>query len=137
MDNEVNARKVLETVSDLMVALQRGREPSMYSDLRISPDKVQMPSDVVRPAAAADCVRLANDCVSRARSHIATKKPPTITASDDRLFTLRSAQFNAIVKSRDFWWYVVDRFERGDKNWTAAVFQYETDYRSKGTSFRT
>jgi AbiV family abortive infection protein len=136
MDNEADARRVLEMVSRLMVELQRGREPSMYSDLRTSPDKAQRPSDVVRPSAAADCVRLAHDCLSRARRHIATNRPPTITPSDDRLFTLRSTQLNAIVKSPDFWWYFLDRLERGEKNWADTVLQYEAHYRSKGLSFR-
>ena len=136
MDNEAEARKVLEIVIDLMVDLQRGREPSMYSDLRISPEKAQTPRDVVRPAAAADCVRLAHDCLTRAHSHIAANRPVAISPSDDRLLTFKSTALHAIVKSQDFWWYFLDRFERGEKNWAETVLQYETIYRSKGLSFR-
>lgn len=130
------ARKALEIVIELMVDLQRGREPSMYSDLRTLPDKAQTPSEVVRPHAASECVRLACDCLSRARNHIATKRPTTIAPSDDRLFTFKSTALHAIVKSQDFWWYFLDRFERGEKNWAETILQYETIYRSKGLSFR-
>ncbi len=82
-----------------MADLQRGREPSMYSDLRTLPDKAQRPSEVV----AALCrlgggPRSARDCSSRARNHIATK-PTTIAQSDDHLFTFKSTALHAIVKS--------------------------------------
>jgi AbiV family abortive infection protein len=137
MDFEgADARKALDKVIELMVELQRGREPSMYSDLRTLPDKAQTPSAVVRPHAASECVRLARDCLSRARNHIATKSPTTITPPDDRLFTFKSTALHAILKSKDFWSYFLDRFERGEKNWAETVLQYETDYRSRGLSFR-
>jgi AbiV family abortive infection protein len=71
--NDTNPRAALEKALDLILHLAHGREPSMYSDLRIAPDRVQTPREVVRDVSARDCVRLAEACHANARRHFNEK----------------------------------------------------------------
>ncbi|WP_137127015.1 AbiV family abortive infection protein [Roseomonas sp. HF4] len=75
---------------DLSEHLRRGREPSMYSDLRTVPDRAQTPREVVRDSAARDCVRLAENCLAYAHGHVLEKTPAKFTGAQDRLFTMKS-----------------------------------------------
>jgi AbiV family abortive infection protein len=109
IESSQNAREAIETAIDLMTHLRRGREPSMYSELRTDPDRAQLPRDIVRAEAARDCVSLARDCVAHAISRITDKDPPPVTRAQDRLFTMKSAQFQKILNTADFWWYYLSR----------------------------
>ena len=68
--NSPDQRKALNVALDLIFHVKQGREPSMYSDLRTDPDRVQTPREIVRTTAARDCVRLAEDCLAHARQHV-------------------------------------------------------------------
>jgi hypothetical protein len=129
-------REAFTIAVDLMVNLKRGREPSMYSDLRTDPDRAQIPRDIVREEAARDCVRLAQDCVAHAIRHVTEKEPPHVTRADDKLFTMKTAQFREILNTEDFWWYLIARMESGNKDWVSAVLGYEQDHAKLRTLFK-
>jgi len=131
-----NVREALETAVNLMIALKRGREPSMYSDLRVNPDRVQLPRDIVREVAARDCVRLAANCHSHAISHLAGKEPPDVSRALDRLFTMKATQFRKILNTEDFWLYFIARMEAGNKDWAEAVIGYENEHVKTGLLFK-
>ena len=57
-------RESIRVASNIIAHVKHGREPSMYSDLRTDPDRVQTPREVVRDSAARDCVRLAKNCLA-------------------------------------------------------------------------
>lgn len=127
--------KALKMALDLIVHLQRGREPSMYSDLRTAPDRVQTPREVVRDSAARDCVRLAENCLAYAHSHILEKIPAKFTVAQDRLFTMKSAKFQDMLNMEDFWWYYISRMKAGQHDIAEAALGYERDHIKTGSPF--
>lgn len=128
-------RKALEVALDLIFHIKQGREPSMYSDLRAAPDRVQTPREVVSENAARDCVRLAKDCVAYANRHVIEKTPSEFTNAHDRLFTMKPAKFNELLNTEDFWWYYISRMEAGQQDIAQAVLEYERDHVTTDTPF--
>lgn len=128
-------RKALKVALDLVVHVKQGREPSMYSDLRTEPDRVQTPRDVVRDSAARDCVRLAEKCLAYAQRHVIEKAPPKFTTAQDRIFTMKSSKFQELLNTEDFWWYYISRMGAGQKDIAEAVLEYERDHIRTGTPF--
>lgn len=126
----------LKLALDLISHLKRGREPSMYSDLRADPDRVQTPREVVRANAARDCVALAENCLAHARQHVSTKTPAKFTSAQDRLFTMKSAKFQETLNMEDFWWYFISRMEAGQPDIAEAVLGYEHDHIKAGIPYR-
>ena len=118
-----------------MIHLKRGREPSMYTDIRYGESKVQVPSVMVRDLAAKDCVRLARDCLAHARKHVAEKKPETRSRTDDQLFAMKSGQLQKMANTEGFWWYYIAQLESGKRDFAAAAVEYQRDYISKGRTF--
>lgn len=131
-----DVREALQIAVDLIINLKRGREPSMYSDIRTDPDRAQLPREVVREQAARDCVRLAADCLAQAVQHIQQNQPPPITQALDKLFTMKEARFRQILNTGDFWWYFIARQEAGNQDWAAAVLGYEKDHVKTGVPFK-
>lgn len=128
-------REALKVALDLIVHVKHGREPSMYSDLRTNPDRVQTPREVVREGAARDCVRLAENCLSYAHRHMIEKTPANFTTAQERLFTMKSTRFRELLNTEDFWSYYISRMEAGKQDFADAVLGYERDYINKGTPF--
>jgi AbiV family abortive infection protein len=135
--NSSDPRKALAKAVDLILDLQRGREPSMYTELRTDPDRVQTPKDIVRASAASDCIRLASDCLANAHRHVCEKAPAQFTSAQDRLFTMKSAKFRKMLNTEDFWWYYIARMETGRQDIADAVLGYEQEHIKTGTQFRT
>lgn len=133
--NSADPHAEVKLAAELISHLKRGREPSMYSELRADPDRAQTPREVVRPKAAQDCVTLAGNCLAHARHHVSSKMPATFTFVDDRLFTMKAVKFQAILNTEDFWWYYISMMEAGQQSFAEAVMGYERDYISTGVSF--
>ena len=131
-----NLRDALMPAVDLMIHLKRGREPSMYTDIRYESSAVQSPATMVREAAANDCIRLARDCLAHARRHIAEKKPEARSQTEDQLFAMKSGQFQKLANTEGFWWYYVAQLEAGKRDFGAAVVEYQRDFLSKGITFK-
>jgi AbiV family abortive infection protein len=128
-------REALKVALDLISQVKHGREPSMYSELRTDPDRVQTPREIVRTVAARDCVRLAENCLAYARRHVIEKTPTKTTTAQDRLFTMKSAKFQKMLSEEDFWWYYISRMEAGQQDVAEAVLGYERDHLSTGIPF--
>lgn len=126
----------IKAALDMIFHIKRGREPSMYSDLRTDPDRVQTPREIVRTNAARDCVRLAENCLAHAHRHVSEKTPATFTSAQDRLFTMKSAKFQEMLNTEDFWWYYISRMEAGQLDIAEAVLVYERDHIKAGIPFR-
>lgn len=129
-------RKALEVALDLIFDVKHGREPSMYSDLRTAPDRVQTPREVVRESAARDCVRLAENCLAYAHRYVNEKTPAKFTTAQDRLFTMKTAAFQEMLNREDFWWYYISRMEADQHDIGEAVLRYERDHIKTDTPFR-
>lgn len=130
-------RSGIERAIELTSHLKRGREDSMYSDLRSYPDRAQTPRDVVREEASIDCVRLATDCLSYCRRHVAERAPAQVTAAQDRLFAMKSSRLLALLNTEDFWWFFIAQMESGNRDLAESVQRYERDYIRAGKTFRT
>jgi AbiV family abortive infection protein len=134
--SEHDPREALHVALDLMFHLKNGREPSMYSDLRPNPDRARTPREVVRSTAAGDCIRLAGDTLNYAHRHVRERTPLKVTTAQDRLFTMKSAKFQQMLNTEDFWWYFISRMEAGQQDIAEAVIGYERDHIKMGRLFR-
>jgi AbiV family abortive infection protein len=121
---------------NLMLDLRRGREPSMYTDLRGDLSRVQVPAAIVRKEAAFDCIRLATDCLAQTATHIAEKAPEPRTRTQDQLFAMKTEQFQKIAKTEDFWWYYISELEAGRMDWADAVISYRDNFAKRSVLFR-
>ena len=126
--NGSDPRGALRVALDLIGQLKRGREPSMYSDLRTEPNRAQTPREIIRTEAARDCVKLAEHCLAYTHRNLHEKTPAKSTSAQDRLFTMKSAKFQDMLNREDFWWYFIGRIESGNQDLAEAVFSYERDH---------
>ncbi len=133
--NSPDQRKELRVALDLIFYVRRGREPSMYTDLRTGPDRVQTPRELVRDSAARDCVRLAENCLTYAHRHVIEKTPAKFTTAHDQLFTMKSVKFQEMMNTEDFWWYYISRMEAGQPDIAEAVVGYEGHHIQTDTPF--
>lgn len=131
-----NLRETVMSMVDLMIHLHRGREPSMYTDIRSDTNTVQVPANVVRVEAARDCIRLATDCLAHARRHIVETSPLQRTRAEDQLFAMKSTEYQKIANTEDFWWYYIAQLESGQKDFAEAVVQYRSEFFLKGKQFK-
>ena len=121
---------------NLIIALSHGREPSMYTDMRPDTGEVQQPSKVVREIAARDSVRLAIQCFEHARRHVENNAPAARTKAEDQLFAMKTAHYQEILNTEDFWWYHISRMESGQGEFAASVVAYRQEFVLKGRQFR-
>lgn len=127
--------KSTEKAVELMIQLQRGREPSMYTD-QSEDGSISVPSIVVRERAAFDCVRLSKHCLASAQNHLSSTSPAQRTRADDQLFALKSSHVSELMNKEDFWWYYISRMEAGKMGYAEAVMQYRQDYALPGKLFK-
>lgn len=130
-----NPRDQVEKAVELMVALQNGREPAMYTDLSMQ-GIVTRPSAVITDKNAISCVRLANDCLVTAKDNVLAHPPEIRSANEDHVFSLSQKQYSTLTRTADFWWYYIDRMETGSSNIHDAIIEYRRDFESKGRRFR-
>ena len=131
-----NIRDAVMPAVDLMIHLKRGREPSMYTDIRYEESKLNVPTVLVRDVAARDCVQLARDCLAHARRHISEKKPQARSRAEDELFAMKSGQFQKVANTEGFWGYYIAQLESGNQDFAAAAVAYQRDCVSKGKTFK-
>lgn len=129
-------RDVVMPMVDLMIHLQHGREPSMYTEIRGDTATVQSPSKVVREVAARDCVRLASQCLAYARKHVAETTPRQWTRQDDELFAMKSTEYQKIMNTADFWWYHIAQLESGQQDFSQSVVRYRKEFLLNGKQFQ-
>jgi AbiV family abortive infection protein len=122
---------------ELMIALQHGREPSMYSDIRFDGSGVQRPSQVVRPEAALDCVRLSLDVWKHTAAHLAETAPTSYSRTHDTLFEIRPDKFTAMTSTEDFAAFLLARLEAGERDISTVFVAYYRDHFQKGIPFQT
>lgn len=129
-------RKNAVALANLMAALRNGREPAMYSDIRSDNQKAQLPSEVVHEVAARDCVRLAADCLTDARTYLKNRTPTQYTMEQDKLFALKRTHYHRTMNNPDFWWFFVEEAEAGRIDHAAAVISYRDKFELVGKTFR-
>jgi AbiV family abortive infection protein len=135
--SNADQQAALKKALDLTHHLAHGREPSMYSDVRTEPDRAQTPREFVRDVAARDSVRLSRDCFANAQLHFNVATPTQFTASQDRLFVMKSKKFQEMLNLEDFWRFYIARIKTGQDDLAETVAVYERDYLKTGVQFNT
>jgi AbiV family abortive infection protein len=130
-----NLPEVLDKIIDLILNVQHGREPAMYTDIHIDGPSVLIPSVSIRPKTAESCVRLAGDVLARARPYVTQPSPLVKTKSQDALFAMRTAWLK-MAQTKDFWEYLLSRAQAGDTAIETAAIQYHKDYVLKNLQFK-
>jgi len=131
-----NDREAIKYMVDLIIHLQRGREPSMYTDIDSNTGKIRVPADIIREAAARDCIRLSADTLARAQEHLKETNPAIRTRAEDDIYALKSSQFEKLLNTEDFWWYFTAQMESGNEDFAEAVVKYRNQFFLKGQLFK-
>lgn len=129
-------RKSVEYSMALAADISLGREPSMYTNILTEGPVVQTPASVVRPIAAADCVRLANDTLNQAKIHVNQPSVQTFSRADDELFALKPDRFRKLLNNPDFWEYYIAQIESGNQDFAKTVIDYYKDYFMQSRLFK-
>ena len=129
-------RDAIQKAVDLMLALKKGREPSMYTDINYMDSKIYVPNSVIRDVAAKDSVRLSEHCYSTTLNYINNSEPSKKSKVDDAVFGLKSKTFNKIMEQEDFWWYLIDNQEKNNLNHNEVIIKYNNEYFSKSKLFK-
>lgn len=129
-------RSAIQTALDLMIALKNGREPSMYTDINYIESKIYTPNLVIREIAAKDSIRLAEQCYLITSHYINNFKPSTKSKVDDDVFGLKKNTLSKIIEHEDFWWYLIDNYEKNKLNQSEIIIEYHREFLSKNKLFR-
>lgn len=126
----------IKAAVDLMIHLKRGREKSMYVDA--NPDNsLSIPAQIVRPAAAIDSVKVAENCLHHTKNHISENRPPSFSSFDDKLFCLRNEKIQEMFNNDDFGEYLLSELKQTSSNFnfSKAIVTYHDKYFSKKKIF--
>ena len=131
----ITKEKTVELI-DLGLNIEVGREKSMYVDIN-EKHEITTPSEIVRPTAAFDAVRLAKDCLETTSEYILSNKPEQFTASQDKLLCMKTNKMVDMVKTRDFWGFCIDQLEKRKSDDMIEIFvKYHDEYYCKKKSFK-
>lgn len=129
-------RESVKIAMSLASDLSIGREPSMYTDIQPEGPTVQLPTDVVRNTAAVDCIRLASDSLTHAKSHVQNHSPMKMTGVEDELFSMKPDHLHKLLNTGDFWEYHIIQVEAGNNSFANSVMHYQKNYLSKRKTFK-
>ena len=125
LTDKKNLSEAIEATMGLIGDLRRGREPSMYTEI-LSDGSVRTPSEIVRPVAARDVVRLAQHCLIRAQSYIPSSQPPKASAANDFFYTQSAAKLQEIMGHEQFSAFYLDRIKGGSPDLEEAIYAFVT-----------
>lgn len=125
----------IEAAVDLMIHLNRGREKSMYIDANAD-NSLSIPAQIIRPVAAIDVLKVAENCLHHTKNHISKNNPPAFSSFDDKLFCLRSEKIKEMF-NKDFGKYLLSELKQtsGNFNFSRAIVTYHDKYFSKKKLF--
>jgi AbiV family abortive infection protein len=123
LTDKTNLPEAIEATMGLIGDLRRGREPSMYTEI-LSDGSVRTPSEIVRPVAASDVVRLAQHCLIRAQNYIPNSQPPSASAANDFVYTQSTAKLREIMDHEQFSGFYLDRIKSGSPDLEQAMYAF-------------
>lgn len=123
LTDKQNLSEAIEATMALTGDLRRGREPSMYTEI-LSDGSVRTPSELVRPVAARDVVRLAQHCLIRAQSYIPNSQPPRASAANDFFYTQSATKLREIMGHEQFSGFYLDRIKAGSPDLEEAIYAF-------------
>ena len=63
-------------------------------------------------------------------------KPSTKSKVDDDVFGLKKNTLSKIIEHEDFWWYLIDNYEKNKLNQSEIIIEYHREFLSKNKLFR-
>lgn len=124
-----------EKFIDISSHLIIGREKSMYVDVN-EKNEITTPSQIVRPKASFDAVRLAKDCLETTGEYILSNEPDQFTAAQDKFLCINKKKMFDMVNTRNFWDYCLEQLEHKNTNDIIDIFvKYHDEYYCKKKSF--
>lgn len=129
-------RNELLQLIDLMIALKYGREPSMYTDINYETLEIKRPKDIVREAAAKDCISLARHCFYKTQTHQQENQPTQRSSDEDAFYGMKRRKQMEIFNNEDFWWFYISTLESGENDVSACIVKYQKEYLGKGKTFK-
>jgi len=129
-------QKELQGIIDLMIALKHGREPSMYTDINYESLEIKRPKELVREIAAKDCIRLAQHCYYKTKTHQQEKQPTQRSSSEDAFYGMKTRKLTELFNNEDFWWFHISNIGSGEHDISASVVTYQREYLGKGRTFK-
>lgn len=132
---EITKEKAEEFIN-LGLHLERGREKSMYVDIN-EKNEITIPSEIIRPKAAFDAVRLSKDCLETTGEHILKNKPHKFTASQDKFLCMNKKKMFNMINTQDFWAFCIDQLEKKKTHDITEIFvKYHDEYYCKSKNFK-
>jgi len=130
-------KKALKNAVDYSIDLKRVREASMYTDVDENTGYVFSPKKIIRPVAARDAVKLAEQCYLHSTDYF-QRDVPILTLYQDKFLCIKQKDANKIINCENFWEYYLDQISvLTELNWMEAAVNYHEIYYLKGRSFLT
>ena len=117
--------------------LERGREKSMYVDIN-DDNSITLPSDIVRPIAAEDCIKIAENCYTTTKTYTSTNEPDKFTSFHNKLFCLKNEKMKTLFNAANFWEYLLAQVEKDGQNidFAKCIVTYHDLFMGKGKEYK-
>jgi len=129
-------REAIKKALDFMVHLKHGREKSMYIDVKDNGSTLSIPSEVVRPVAARDCVNLAENCLDHTELYLQKNEPPKRTSHQDKFMCINKKNLKELFNTEDFWEFYIHQLEQGNSAFESSVVTYHDGFYKKRKKFK-
>lgn len=125
----------IEKFMKYTIHIEIGREKSMYVDIN-EKQEITTPTEIIRPEAALDAVRLAKDCLEATGEYILKNKPDEFTAAQDKFLCLSKKKISNMSNTRDFGEFCIDQL-KGKKalDMIEIYVKYHDEYYCKAKLF--
>ncbi len=130
-----SSKETIRISVGLVTDIRHGRERSMYVDVDEDGTCPAVPHDVVRPAAAMDCVKLAALCLHHTESYVKKNVHLQKTSYQDKLLNIKADTLKSVFGKTDFWEYYVDQCNKGETDLNRAMVLYHDAYYRKKKQF--
>lgn len=133
---KVKDRKLLDFIVDTSLALQVGREKSMYVDIG-STGKITIPNAILPERNARDTVNLAKVLLDKLIEHTRSNTPRKTSKWEDKHFVIPPEKLMKIMQNENFWKFMINKLTEGHKfDLSEFTVKYYEDYFCKNTSFQ-
>jgi len=130
-----NKEEAVKEYMDISVHLKRGREKSMYTDVKSNTLGLSKPSEVVRQIAAKDCMHIAVNCLHHTETYIKRNEPRKTSKFEDKLYCINTDKITKMWNTEDFWKYYIAQMRQGNSDYPMASVKYHDEYFSKSKTF--
>lgn len=133
---EPEQREEVMAFIDGLIEAKRTSNPALQMGIDLQSAKVIIPSQLIKPAAARQCVRMAQTIFAFAAPHVMEAPPKIRTKVEDEFFAMKPQVLVSLTNNADFWQYYISCMKTGDSAFEAAVAEYSRKYYAKNTKFK-